>query len=72
MSPRLFALVSSLFISPVLLSAAEPGKGTVITIASIGGWVIFSSAGLMLRRQRDKDAAETAKEAKPAEPSNPR
>lgn len=73
MSPRLFAFVSSLFMSPALLSAAEPGKGTVITIASIGGWVIFSSTGLMLRRQRDKNAAEAAQDAdKPAEPSNPR
>lgn len=70
MSLRFFALISSLFISPALLSAAEPGKGTVITIASIGGWVLFSSTGLMLRRQRDKNEAEDA--TKPADPSDPR
>lgn len=68
MNPRVFALFSALFMSPAVLSAAEPGKGTVITIASIGGWVLFSSTGLMLRRQRDKNSEEGAKPIDPSEP----
>lgn len=54
MKIRVFAVLSSFVVLPSFLTAAEPSKGTVITIASIGAWVVFSSTGLMLRRKRDK------------------
>lgn len=62
-----FALVS-LCLLPATLSAAEPSRGTVIMVSSIGGWVLFSSGSVLLREQRkarEKAAAEAAKQKEP-------
>lgn len=64
----LFALIS-LCLSPLSLAAAEPSKGTVIMVSSIGGWVLFSSGSVLLKEQkraREKAAQEAAKQNKSA------
>jgi len=59
----------SLCLLPVSLAAAEPSKGTVIMVSSIGGWVLFSSGSVLLKEQkraREKAAQEAAKQNKSA------
>lgn len=52
---------------PVSLSAAEPTRGTVIMVSSIGGWVLFSSGSVVLRelrKAREKKAASPEVDSK--------
>ncbi|HEY9250180.1 MAG TPA: hypothetical protein VIO38_13655 [Rariglobus sp.] len=61
-------VLASLCLLPASLSAAEPSRGTVIMVSSIGGWVLFSSGSVLLREQRkarEKAAAEEAKKNTP-------
>ncbi len=37
-------LLSTLFMSPLMLSAIESSKGTVIMISGVSGWLLLSSA----------------------------
>jgi hypothetical protein len=43
-------VLMALFLSPLVLSAAEPSKGTVIMISSVSGWLLLSS-GLLLWKE---------------------
>jgi hypothetical protein len=51
-SPCLLAL-SALVLIPSVALGGEPSKGTVITIASVGLWLIISSVGIVIRSRRD-------------------
>lgn len=57
-SSCLLALSALVFI-PSVAVAGEPSKGTVITIASVGLWLIISSVGIVLRSRRDEDKGES-------------
>lgn len=62
-----FALVT-LCLLPAGLAAAEPARGTVIMVSSIGGWVLFSSGSMVLRgmrKARQKAADEAAAKKDP-------
>lgn len=56
MSPRFLLTHAPLVFVPSLALAGEPSRGTVITIASVGAWIIISSLGIVLRNKRDAGA----------------
>jgi hypothetical protein len=58
--------MGALCLLPITLTAAEPSRGTVIMVSSIGGWVLFSSGSIALRemrrsRQKAEDETTTPK-----------
>jgi hypothetical protein len=63
----IFFVLASLCLLPSAVGAAEPSRGTVIMVSSIGGWVLFSSGSVLLREQRKarEKALEAAKEKEP-------
>lgn len=61
-------LLASFFLLPAALSAAEPSRGTVIMVSSIGGWVLFSSGSVVMRemrKARQKAESESAQQEQP-------
>lgn len=52
MASRLLHLSAALLCLPSVALAGEPSRGTVITIASVGAWLIISSVGIVLRSKR--------------------
>jgi hypothetical protein len=60
MFSRILYAMGALCLLPMTLTAAEPSRGTVIMVSSIGGWVLFSSGSIALREmRRTRQKAET-------------
>jgi hypothetical protein len=69
MFSRILYAMGVLCLLPVSLTAAEPSRGTVIMVSSIGGWVLFSSGSIALRemrrsRQKAEEESQLSKEPK--------
>jgi hypothetical protein len=69
MFSRILYAMAALCLLPITLTAAEPSRGTVIMVSSIGGWVLFSSGSIALRemrrsRQKAENESQLPKEPK--------
>ena len=62
------SLALALFVAvPSIALAAEPAKGTIIMVSSVGLWVLGSS--LLMLRKGSRPGADTKKPADKADPS---
>lgn len=62
------SLALALFVAvPSVALAAEPAKGTIIMVSSVGLWVLGSS--LLMLRKGNRPEADTKKPADKADPS---